>query len=59
MERHMVLISLAWIKIKWPRLHFRKKPEDIRKVLVLREAEKRMEKIRIEMDVFRRSSSLR
>jgi hypothetical protein len=55
----MVLISLAWIKIKWPRLHFRKKPEDIRMVLALQEAEKRMEKIRIEMDVFSRLSNLR
>jgi hypothetical protein len=59
MEGHMVLISMTWLKIKWPRLHYVKKPVNIRMILALDEAEKRMDRIHIALDELRRVSSLR
>jgi hypothetical protein len=59
MERRMVLISLAGLKIKWPRLHFREKPVNIHKILALYEAEKRMDEMRIVLDEIMRNSRLR
>ncbi len=59
MEGHMFMISLARLKIKWPRLHFVKKPVNIRMVLALHEAEKRMDKVRLALDERIRIDSLR
>jgi hypothetical protein len=59
MEWSMVLNSLAKLKIKWPRLHYVKKPVNIRMILALDEAEKRMDRIHIALDELRRVSSLR
>jgi hypothetical protein len=59
MERYMKPVSLAGLKTKLPRIRFTKRPVNIRMILALHEAEKGMEKIRIEMDAMRRFNSLR
>ena len=59
MEWSMVLFNLAKLKIKWPKLHFDKKPADIPGILALAEAEKRMDRIRIGMDEMKRVSSFK
>ncbi len=59
MERHMGQVSLTWLKIKWPKLNFVKKPVNIRMILALQEAEKRMDKVRLVLDERIRLGSLR
>jgi hypothetical protein len=53
MEGHMALISLVSRKIKWPRLYFVRKPININKLLAFREDEKRIDKLRTEIDMYR------
>ncbi len=59
MERHMVLFSLDRLKIKWPRLSFTRKPDNINQILALAEAEKRMDKVRLALDERIRINTLR
>lgn len=58
MEGSVALLAMEWPGFAWLRKHFLKRPVDISKVLALREAEKRAEKMHVALDERRRISSL-
>ena len=58
MEGSVALLAMEWSGLAWLRKHFLKRPVDICKVLALREAEKRAEKMHVALDERRRISSL-